>query len=78
MATMYKASEECISAEDARFIVEALKEYSISQEKRGAYKEDIKSTKLVKDAINRVFNHASLQYDDICFMVKIGTRNLPK
>ena len=78
MATKYKASEQCISAEDARFIAEALNEYSINQEKRGAYEGDIRSTRIAKDAINFVLDRASLQHDDICLIVKIGTRNIPK
>ncbi len=78
MAAIYKASEECISAEDARFIAEALKERVKNQEKIGGYEEDIKSAKIARDAINRVLDHASLQYDDICFIVKSGTRNISK
>lgn len=78
MVTKYKASEQCISAEDARFIVEALNEYTINQTKRGAYEGDIKSARIAKDAINFVLDRASLQHDDICFIVKIGTRNIPK
>lgn len=76
MATKYKASEQCVSAEDARFIAEALNEYATNQEKRGAYEGDIKSTRIAKDAINFVLDRASLQHDDICFIVKIGTRNI--
>lgn len=76
MATYYKASEECISADDARFIVEVLDEHIVNQTKKGVYEGDIKSTKIAKDAINRVVNHASLIHDDICFIVKIGTRNM--
>lgn len=78
MDTKYTASEECISADDARFITEALNEYTINQTKRGAYEGDIISTRIAKDAINRVLDHASLQHDDICFIVKIGTRNIQK
>jgi hypothetical protein len=77
METKYTASEECISAEDARFMAEALNEYIINQTKRGAYEGDIRSARIAKDAINRVLDHASFQHDDICFIVKIGTRNIP-
>jgi hypothetical protein len=77
METKYIASEECISAEDARFMADALNEYIITQTKRGAYEGDIRSARIAKDAINRVLDHASFQYDDICFIVKIGTRNIP-
>ena len=78
MVTKYKASEQCISAEDARSIVEALEEHIINQTKRGAYEGDIRSTRIAKDAINFVLDRASLQHDDICLIVKIGTRNIPK
>jgi hypothetical protein len=74
----YTASEECISAEDARFMAIALDEYIINQTKRGAYEGDIKSARIAKDAINFVLTRASLQYDDICFVVNAGTRNIPK
>lgn len=74
----YEASEQCISAEDARFIVEALEEHIINQTKRGAYEGDIRSTRIAKDAINFVLDRASLQHDDICFVVNAGTRNIPK
>lgn len=77
MATKYKASEQCISADDARSIAKALDEYIINQTKRGAYDGDIRSTRIAKDAINFVLDRASLQHDDICFVVKIGTRNMP-
>lgn len=76
MATKYTASEQCISTDDARFIAKALNEYVTNQEKRGAYDGDIKSTRIAKDAINFVLDRASLQHDDICFIVKIGTRNI--
>lgn len=74
----YTASEECISADDARFIVKALDEYIINQRNRGTYGEDIKRTRIAKDAISRVLDHASLIHDDICFIVDAGTRNIPK
>lgn len=73
----YMASEECINAEDARFMAEALNEYIINQTKKGAYEGDIESAKIAKDAINRVLDHASFQHDDICFIVNAGTRNIP-
>ncbi len=74
----YTASEECIGADDARFILKALDEYIINQTNRGAYIGDIKSTRIAKDAINRVLDRASLIHDDICFIVDAGTRNIPK
>ncbi len=77
MTTKYTVSEECISAEDARFIADALNDYIINQTKRGTYEGDIRSARIAKDAINRVLDHASFQHDDICFIVKIGTRNIP-
>jgi RNase P protein component len=74
MATKYKASEECINANDARFAVEALNEHIKNQKRIGAYVDDIKSTATVRDAIKRVLDHASLEHDDICFVVNIGVR----
>ncbi len=74
----YMASEECISAEDARFMADALDEYIISHTKKGSYEGDIMSAKIAKDAINRVLGHSSLQHDDICFVVNAGTRNIPQ
>lgn len=78
MVTKYKASEQCISAEDARFMADALDEYIISHTKKGSYKGDIMSAKIAKDAISFVLDRASLQHDDICFVVNAGTRNIPK
>jgi hypothetical protein len=74
MATKYKASEECISAKDARFVVEALNEHIMNQTRRGAFIVDIKSTVKARDAIKSVWDHASLEHDDICFIVNIGAR----
>lgn len=70
----YKASEECISAENTRFIVEALNEHIMNQTRRGAYIVDIKNTVTVRDAIKRVWDHSSLEHDDICFIVNSGVR----
>lgn len=70
-------TEECISAEDAGFIVKALDEFIETQTKRGGYKEDIESMKIAKDALKFVLERSSPIYDDICFRVKIGTRNIP-
>jgi len=74
MAAKYKASEECISANDTRFIIEALNEHIKDQKKRGTYAEYIKSTVKVRDAIKRVWDHSSLDHDDICFIVNAGVR----
>ena len=41
MATKYKTSEECVSAENARIAVEALNEHIMNQTRRGAYIADI-------------------------------------
>lgn len=68
MPTKYTASEECISADDAKFAVEALNKHIINQTQRGAYVKDIQSTVIVRDSIKRVVDRASLQHDDICFM----------
>lgn len=76
MNTKYAASEQCISAEDARFIAKALDTQIIDQTKKGGYEGDIKSMIIAKDAINFVLDRASFQHDDICFIVKIGTRNM--
>jgi hypothetical protein len=76
MSTKYKASEQCISAEDARFIIDALDTQITDQTKKGGYEKDIKSMKIAKDAMNFVLDRASLQHDDICFIVKTGTRNI--
>lgn len=70
----YKASEECISAKDARFVVEALNEHIMNQTRRGAYIVDIQNTVKTRDAIKRVWDHASLEHDDICFIVNSGVR----
>lgn len=75
MATKYKTSEECVSAENARIAVEALNEHIMNQTRRGAYIADIKNTVMVRDAIKGVLDHASLEHDDICFIVNIGTRS---
>jgi hypothetical protein len=72
MATEY--AKECINAEDARIIADALNELTTNQEKRGAYEGDIRRARLAKEAINRVLDHASLEYDEICFYVNIGTK----
>lgn len=77
MATKYKASEECISAKDARFVVEALNEHIMNQTRRGAYIADIKSTVIARDSIKRVLDRASLEYDDVCFVVNAGARSPP-
>lgn len=74
MAVKYKASEECISAEDTRFVVEALNQHIMNQTRRGAYIVDIQSTVKARDAIKKVWEHASLEHDDICFIVNIGVR----
>ncbi len=71
-------TEECISAEDAGSIVKALDEFIETQTKRGGYKEDIKSMKIAKDALKFVLERSSPIHDDICFRVKIGTRNIPR
>jgi len=67
-------AKECINAEDARLIAEALKELSINQTKKGAYEGDIISTRKAKEAIDSVLNRASLEHDEICFYVSIGTK----
>lgn len=72
MATEY--AKECINADDARLIAEALNEYTTNQTKKGAYEGDIKSARTAKDAIDRVLERASLEYDEICFYVNIGTK----
>lgn len=75
MATKYKASEECINANDVRFVIEALNEHIINQTRRGGYAKDIKSAAIVRDAIKRVWDHASLEHDDICFIINAGARS---
>lgn len=72
MTTEY--AKECINAEDARLIAEALNELTKNQTKRGAYEGDIKSAIIAKEAINRVLDHASFEHDEICFYVNIGTK----
>jgi hypothetical protein len=74
MAAKYKASEECINANDARFAIDALNEHIMNQTRRGAYVDDVKSTVAVRDTIKRVLDHASLEHDDICFIVNSGVR----
>ena len=72
MATEY--AKECINAEDGRLIAKALDELTKKQTKEGAYDEDIRSTEIAKDAINRVLDHASFEHDEICFYVNVGTK----
>ena len=72
MATEY--AKECINAEDARIIADALNELTTNQEKRGAYEGDIRSARIAKEAINRVLDRASIEHDEICFYVNIGTK----
>lgn len=72
MATEY--AKECINAKDAILIAKALKAYSAKQEKEGDYDEDILSIDKAKEVFNRVLDHASLEHDEICFSVSIGTR----
>lgn len=74
MSTKYKASEECISAEDAIVIGQALGEYIANKRKEGVSEKTIKNMENTNKAIRRVLDHASLEYDDICFIVNIGTR----
>jgi len=68
-------TEECISAEDANSIIMALDNFINTQTEKG-YKEDIKSMKIAKDALKFVLERSSPIHDDICFRVKIGTRNI--
>lgn len=68
-------TEECISAEDANSIVKAIDEFINTQTGKG-YKEDIKSMKTAKYALKFVLERSSIIHDDICFRVKIGTRNI--
>lgn len=74
MAVKYKASEECINSKDVFFVVEAMNEYIKDQTKRGTYAKDIKSTVTARDTIKRVWDHSSLEHDDICFIVNAGVR----
>ena len=67
-------AKECINAEDSRLITKALDELIINQTNKGAYEGDIRSTRIAKDAIDRVLDRASLEYDEICFYVSIGTK----
>ncbi len=46
----------------------------INQTKKGAYEGDIRSTRIAKDAIDRVLDHASFEHDEICLYVSIGTK----
>jgi len=72
MTTEY--AKECINAEHVRLITKALDELATSQTKKGAYEGDIRSTRIAKEAIDRVLDHASLEYDEICFYVSVGTK----
>ena len=72
MTTGY--AKECINADDARIIAEALNELTIKQTKTGAYEGDRKSARIAKEAINRVLDRASFEYDEICFYINIGTK----
>lgn len=74
MPTKYKGAEECISAEDTRLVVEALNEHIMNQTRRGAYIVDIQSTVRTRDAIKKVWKRASLEHDDVCFIVNAGVR----
>lgn len=67
-------AKECINAKDARLIADALKELTVNQAKKRAYEGDITSTRIAKEAIDRVLDHASLEHDEICFYVSIGTK----
>lgn len=70
--------EECISVEDATSVVKALDEFIETQTRKGGYKEDIKSMRTAKEALKFVLERSSYVHDDICFRVKIGTRNIPR
>ncbi len=72
MAAEY--AKECINADDARLIAEALNEYTTNQTKKGGLRRDIKSAITAKEAIDRVLDHASFEHDEICFYVNIGTK----
>lgn len=78
MATKYTSSEQCISAEDARLITDALDAQIKDKTKKGGWTEDIRSMKIAKEAIDFVLDRASFQHDDICFYVNIGARNINK
>lgn len=67
-------AKECINAEHVRLVAKALDELTNNQEKKGAYEGDIRSTRIAKDAIDRVLGHSSFEHDEICFYISAGTK----
>jgi hypothetical protein len=70
MTAKHEASEKCISAENVKFVVEALNEHIMNQTRRGKYIVDIRSTVTARDAIKEVYDRANHKHDDICFIAQ--------